>query len=204
MRFHPGLADFNRWAPRYDESVLQRLLFVPIQRAVLDAFDAAAPVPGEVLDVGCGTGRLVAQAAERWPGARFTGVDVSVEMIAAARRARGADGRFHFETADAAALPFPEQSFDAVFSTLSFHHWHRQERGLAEVARVLRPNGLFVLADIDPPLYSVLKPLYRLGGNAHPRPPSALNRLLLDAGFRIREQRLLRPLSQLVVARKVS
>jgi ubiquinone/menaquinone biosynthesis C-methylase UbiE len=44
-------------------------------------------------------------------------------------------------------LPFPDASFDLVFSTMTFHHWHDQGRGIAEVARVLTPHGRWLLAE---------------------------------------------------------
>jgi ubiquinone/menaquinone biosynthesis C-methylase UbiE len=48
----------------------------------------------------------------------------------------------------AEALPLPDTSVDLAFSTLSFHHWANQAKGISEVARVLRPQGKFLLADI--------------------------------------------------------
>jgi ubiquinone/menaquinone biosynthesis C-methylase UbiE len=71
-------------------------------------------------------------------------------MIAGARRKHAGESRFRFEVGDAAELPLDAASVDVSFSTLSFHHWTRQAQGLREMARVLRPNGLFVLGDIRP------------------------------------------------------
>lgn len=51
------------------------------------------------------------------------------------------------KVASAESLPFPDQTADIVFSSLSFHHWSNQERGIQEIARVLRPGGWFCLAD---------------------------------------------------------
>jgi ubiquinone/menaquinone biosynthesis C-methylase UbiE len=52
-----------------------------------------------------------------------------------------------FRLAAAESLPFPDQTADAVMTSLSFHHWSNQAKGLQEIARVLRPGGLFCLAD---------------------------------------------------------
>src|SRR5437879_4726343 len=49
--------------------------------------------------------------------------------------------------AAAEALPYPDQTADLVLSSLSFHHWAAQQKGLQEIARVLRPAGWFCLAD---------------------------------------------------------
>jgi trans-aconitate 2-methyltransferase len=59
-----------------------------------------APAPALVADLGCGPGQLTAALADRWPAARVHGIDSDPEMIAAARRLPGADGRLTFEQAD--------------------------------------------------------------------------------------------------------
>lgn len=150
---------FDHWAPRYDRSLLQPVLFSPTHVSVLNAATEAGLRPGDVLDLGCGTGRLLERAAEKWPDARLIGVDLSSQMIAEARRKHAGDSRFRFEVGDAAALPLEAASVDAVFSTISFHHWGDQLGGVREVARVLRSGGLFVLADIQPPL--LLRPVMK-------------------------------------------
>lgn len=94
-----------------------------------------------VLDVGCGTGWTVRRIAERLgPEGRAAGCDLSAEMIAAAR-ARTADPRCRFEAAAAEALPWPDASFDAIFSMESLYYWPDPEAGLRELARVLRRGG---------------------------------------------------------------
>ncbi len=94
--------------------------------------------PGErILDLGCGDGKLTAQLAAS--GAVLTGVDASAEMIAAAR-ARGIDA----VEASAEHLPFPDASFDAVFSNAALHWVRDQDAMLVQVHRVLKPGGRFV------------------------------------------------------------
>ncbi|MHB8420905.1 MAG: class I SAM-dependent methyltransferase [Myxococcales bacterium] len=178
-------AHFDRWAPRYDRSVLQRLLFGPTHAAVLQAAVAAGAHPKDVLDAGCGTGRLLERAAAQWPGAQVVGVDAAPQMVAAARGKHGGDARFLFEVGDAAALPLEASSMDLAFSTVSFHHWSDQQGGVREMARVLRPGGVFVLADIWPPL--LLRPVMRRFHG-----PASRRRLFENAGLKVIEQR--RPL----------
>jgi len=156
---HAGLGDadqerarFDRWAPRYDRSIGQSLLFSPTHAAVLCAAAEAGSLPRSVVDVGCGTGRLRERAAKQWPDARLTGIDASPKMIAEARAKLSGDARLRFDVADAAALPLELASVDLAFSTVSFHHWSDQAGGVREVARVLGAGGLFVLADMAPPL----------------------------------------------------
>jgi ubiquinone/menaquinone biosynthesis C-methylase UbiE len=145
-------ARFDRWAPRYDRSLLQALLFSPTHAAVVTAAIEAGSHPRSVLDLGCGTGRLLERAAQQWPDAALIGIDASPRMIAEARVKLSGDARFRFEVADAAALPLEPASVDLAFSTVSFHHWADQAGGVREVARVLGAGGLFVLADLAPPL----------------------------------------------------
>jgi ubiquinone/menaquinone biosynthesis C-methylase UbiE len=149
---------FDRWAPHYDESLLQPLLFGPTHAATLDAAAGAGARPSTLLDLGCGTGRLLERASRRWPDARLVGVDTSAQMIAEAKR-KHADSRYDFRVGDAAALSLDASSVDLALSTVSFHHWGDQVGGLREVARVLRAGALFVLADIRPPF--VLRPIMR-------------------------------------------
>jgi len=95
--------------------------------------------------VGCGTGRLLRKAKQQYPNAHLIGVDAAEKMI---EEASGLLPKAEFHVAMAEALPLPDKSVDLAFSTLSFHHWANQAKGISEVARVLRPQGRFLLADI--------------------------------------------------------
>ena len=138
---------FNRWAATYDRHVLQRLVFEPVQRTLLEMAAVEVPKPGAILDVGCGTGRLLRAAEPMFPLARLEGVDAAAEMIRYARAALPAGSRITFAQATAESLPFPDGVFDLVFSTMTYHHWADQRQGIVEVARVLAPGGRWLLAD---------------------------------------------------------
>jgi ubiquinone/menaquinone biosynthesis C-methylase UbiE len=140
---------FNRWASSYDRHWMQRIIFDPIQRAVLHLAEEELGRPGTILDVGCGTGRLLRSAAERFPGAKLVGVDAAILLFKQAMRSTP-NATIQFQQATAEALPFPESSFDLVLSTMTFHHWQNQARGAAEVKRVLTPNGRWLLAEFVP------------------------------------------------------
>lgn len=136
------VGQFDRWSTRYERSKWQWLHFDRVHRV---AFSLAAPFgePGAVLDVGCGTGRLLRAARHRWPGARLFGVDPSEGMVRAGRELTRAE----IHVAGAEEIPLPDGSIDLAFSTIAFHHWADAARGLREIARVLRPGGALVLVD---------------------------------------------------------
>ena len=137
---------FDRSAPSYERSFLQRWYFDPVHSKMLDLVSRAGPKnpPNCILDVGCGTGRLLRAAAIRWPAAQLLGIDPASQMLAEAQRLTS---RASFQTAFAEAIPFPDQTADLVLSSLSLHHWADQQKGLQEIARVLRPGGWLCLAD---------------------------------------------------------
>jgi ubiquinone/menaquinone biosynthesis C-methylase UbiE len=114
----------------------------------------AALAPGErVLDLGCGTGTLLLLAARAHPDVTLTGVDGDDKALAIARRKLARAGaEVRLDTGLADRLPYPDASFDHVFSTAMFHHLSPDERAgaLREVRRVLRPGGAFHLVDFGP------------------------------------------------------
>lgn len=110
---------------------------------------AAIPFAGseDVLDIGCGTGSALRAMAERTSGT-LIGVDPFERMLGHARALT--DGaRVTFQVAGAESLPFEDDSFDIVTAINSTSHWGDIEQGMAEVARVLRPGGLFVFGGED-------------------------------------------------------
>lgn len=109
--------------------------------------------PGQrVLDVGCGTGNLLLTLARRHPGVELAGLDPDARMLARAqRKARRAGVAVSWQRGFGQELPYPDGSLDRVFSSAMLHHLDPQAKDalLAEVRRVLRPDGMLVLADID-------------------------------------------------------
>ena len=95
--------------------------------------------PGEVLEVGCGTGAFASRFAAALPEARFVAVDQSERFVELTAR-RGLDSRH----ADVQDLPFDDDSFDAVAAMWMLYHVTNLHRGLAEIRRVLRPGGRLV------------------------------------------------------------
>jgi ubiquinone/menaquinone biosynthesis C-methylase UbiE len=103
-----------------------------------------------VLDVGCGTGNLLRSTGKRHPKAELFGLDPDPKALVRARRkARRAGVTVRLDRGFAQELPYPDDSFDRVFSSLMLHHLDSASKDelLAEVRRVLCPDGLLVLAD---------------------------------------------------------
>ena len=140
---------FDEWSRNYEDSWMQKRLFNPVHQEVL-ALASKLDTPGTVLDVGCGTGRLLRAASTYWPKAQLIGVDPAEGMVEVARQLNPAAT---FLSSTAETLPLPDASIDLALSTVSFHHWHNQAAGVREIARVLRPHGYFFLADISMPAW---------------------------------------------------
>jgi len=140
---------FDRWGSTYERSWMQHHLFDRVHSAILHQA-ASRFKPANVLDIGCGSGRLLRKAHAYWPGAQLSGVDPAQGMLEVARQLTPA-ARFSMGSGE--ALPLDDASVDLALSTISFHHWQDQAAGLREVARVLRPDGSFLLADFTLPTW---------------------------------------------------
>jgi len=137
---------FDQIAPRYD--AVNRLMTLGIDRAWRRRAvrSLAAGRGALVVDLGCGTGDLVADVART--GARVVGVDVSAQMMA---HGRGRMPEAHFVRADAQRLPFADASFDAAVSGFALRNFSAIPDALAETARILKPGGRLAILEVDVP-----------------------------------------------------
>ena len=113
-----------------------------------------------ILDMGCGRGAVLLMAAQRLTAGRAVGVDLwrsvdqSGNSLEATRRnavAEGVADRVELHTGDMMALPFDENSFDVVVSSLAIHNIGGRagrEKAIDEAVRVLRPGGRLMIADV--------------------------------------------------------
>ena len=126
---------------------------------------------GRVLDVGTGPGHLLIDIAQRNPNLKLVGLDLSRKMLGIAKELTEQDERVRVSIAttdsvpttvctnagsgplqlvrgDVRNLPFSDDAFDLVVSTLSIHHWHDPVRGIQECLRVTAPGGRCWIYDL--------------------------------------------------------
>jgi len=156
---------FDRVAARYD--LLNSVMTAGLHhRWRQGAADRAGLGPGDAaLDVCCGTGDMTLELAGRVsPGGYVVGCDFSEPMLDLAREkatARAAAG-VRFEWADALSLPYDDERFDAATVGFGVRNLSDLDRGLGEMARVLRPGGRLVILEITQPTRPPLSTFYSL------------------------------------------
>jgi ubiquinone/menaquinone biosynthesis C-methylase UbiE len=152
---------FEGRSSRFYDLVSRRLVRRMYRRFAAD-IARIAPQGAQVLDVGTGPGVLLVELAAARADLTLTGVDLSADMVTSARRNLAPFGaRASASVGNAAELPFPDDSFDLVVSSLSLHHWDDPESAAPELARVLRPGGHVYIYDFP------FAPFARLTDAAH-------------------------------------
>lgn len=99
----------------------------------------------DLLDCGCGTGPMISLLHEQDPDKNYTGLDLTPKMIEAAQAKHLSNTAFVI--GDAEAMPFADESFDAVICSNSFHHYPDPASFFKEVHRVLKLQGRLILQD---------------------------------------------------------
>ena len=103
-----------------------------------------------VIDVGCGPGHATELLASRLPRTEVLGVDLSEVLIKIAKRKRELRENLRFELGDALDLRHPDSAFDAAVSFMSIKAWPDRQKGVQEMARLVRPGGWVGLFECDP------------------------------------------------------
>jgi demethylmenaquinone methyltransferase/2-methoxy-6-polyprenyl-1,4-benzoquinol methylase len=192
-------AMFDRIAPVYD--AMNRVMTAGLDGRWRRETASAVVSPGDrVLDVCCGTGDLALAGLRA--GGVVTGLDFSERML---ERARGKSSQVEWVQGDALELPFEDDSFEAATVGFGVRNLEDLERGLAEMARVVRPGGRVGILEITRP-EGMLRPFYNVwfgkvvpvvgkllpGGSAYTYLPASvkrfpgpedLARFLREAGF---------------------
>lgn len=133
--FHRGALDYDQHTP-VQQRVVERLLGV-LQEHPLQPYL-------QLLDIGCGTGRLLELLAHKLPQAQLTGLDLAPNMLQQARERL--DDQITLVQGDAEQLPFADQTFDLVVSSSTFQWLAQLDACFGEVVRVLKPGGRFVFS----------------------------------------------------------
>lgn len=154
---------FDHIAPRYDllnhtlSANIDRLWRRHVVRRV------GRDNPSRILDVATGTGDLAIALARHLPTTTVTGIDLSEEMLAVARRkveARGLSSRIQLKAGDAEQLPVADGSFDTVTVAFGVRNFGDLDAGLRELHRVLRDGGKVVILEFSRPQNRLFRALY--------------------------------------------
>ena len=137
-------ARFDHWARTYgDDRISPWFRF--FQKFALSKLNIAEGCG--FLDVGCGTGWAVREAANGLRNGKACGIDVSEKMVEKAIAQTQEFTNIEFRVADAEFIPYPDESFSSVLCTCSFHHYQNPGRALLEMKRVIKKYGKLVFID---------------------------------------------------------
>jgi len=123
--------------------------------------------PDSILDIATGTGDLIINLAKSG-ATKLIGLDISEGMLSVGRKkikAKGLDDRIEMIQADSEAMPFENDSFDAITVAFGVRNFETLEKGLAEIYRVLKPNGIFVILETSVPTKTPFKQGYKFHSN---------------------------------------
>lgn len=138
------IENFNRLAGAYEKTVdTQDLYNIEYERPAMLAEIAETLEGKTVLDAGCAAGWYTQKLSGR--GARVTAIDVSPEMVEAARRRVGDQAEVFCMDLEK-PLPFPDSSFDYIVSSLTLHYLKEWEPTFKEFQRILKPDGVFLFS----------------------------------------------------------
>lgn len=157
-----------------------------------------------LLDVGCGTGFLIELLTKQRP-ARYCGADLSDEMIRVAKEKQIDGAEFVVSSAD--KLPYPDETFDIVTCSQSFHHYPYPQKAMQEAKRVLKSGGLYILSDtgiggigawIDNHiLFKLMK-----SGDCHTTDRKGIEKMMNAAGFTVTDSRQVKGMIYTVTGKK--
>ncbi|WP_196140279.1 malonyl-ACP O-methyltransferase BioC [Aliikangiella sp. G2MR2-5] len=145
---------FSDAAEQYDD-------FAFLQKEVADrTFERLGYMrikPKAILDVGCGTGYCSRYLRDSFKRAKVTGVDIAPGMIAKASQQQSLFRKIDYQVADVDSLPFKDNQFDLVFSSLTIQWLPDLKKTFTELHRVLKPGGLLIFSTLGPDTLTELK-----------------------------------------------
>ncbi|MDG1328408.1 MAG: bifunctional demethylmenaquinone methyltransferase/2-methoxy-6-polyprenyl-1,4-benzoquinol methylase UbiE [Flavobacteriaceae bacterium] len=110
--------------------------------------------PESILDIATGTGDLAIKFAEKTKASKIVGLDLSEGMLSVARKKVNdteLENKVEFIKGDSEALPFDENSFNAITVSFGIRNFDNLEKGLSEIFRVLKPNGALIILETSVP-----------------------------------------------------
>ena len=121
--------------------------------------------PESILDIATGTGDLAIKFAEKTSARKIIGLDLSEGMLSIARKKvvdTALKDTIEFIKGDSEALPFKDNMFDAITVSFGIRNFENLEKGLSEILRVLKPNGLFIILETSIPTNFIFKQGYKI------------------------------------------
>ncbi len=185
-RYIPALSD-DRLTPLFDPLIRWSMRELELKRRLIK--QARIEAGHRVLDLGCGTATLTILIKQRYPTAEVVGLDGDPKILAIAEaKAAHAGVQLTLDHGLAFELPYPDQSFDRVVSSLVIHHLTtaNKRRTFKEIYRILRPGGELHLLDFGRPysLYtSIVSLLTRRLEQAADNVQGLLPGMMREAGF---------------------
>jgi ubiquinone/menaquinone biosynthesis C-methylase UbiE len=137
---------WDRWSETYDGNGRMFDYLRKAQMSLLGLADIKENL--NILDIGCGTGWALGQAAKIVGNkGSFYGVDLSSGMIEKARKNFSDHANFHFLIANSESIPLDDNFFDIIICTNSFHHYLHPDKAMKEIYRLLKPCGKIYILD---------------------------------------------------------
>ena len=156
---------FDQIAPKYD--FLNRFLSAGIdiswRKKALQLLKKKQPAT--ILDVATGTADLAIMAAKLLTPKKIVGIDISEGMLSFGRKKiteQHLSNTIELQAGDSESIQFPDQSFDAVTVSFGVRNFQNLENGIAEIYRVLKANGSFIVLEFSKPTLPGIKQLYSL------------------------------------------
>ncbi|QES92809.1 bifunctional demethylmenaquinone methyltransferase/2-methoxy-6-polyprenyl-1,4-benzoquinol methylase UbiE [Empedobacter brevis] len=153
---------FDNISPKYD--LLNRVLSMGIdiqwRKDVIKMVKASNPQT--ILDIATGTGDLAIMMGKN-TDAKITGLDLSAGMLEVGRKKvkeAGLENRIEMVQGDSENLPFPDNTFDCATVSFGVRNFENLEKGLAEINRILKPGGTFIILEFSYPTAFPMKQLY--------------------------------------------
>lgn len=156
---------FSEAAPHYDDAAL-------LQHEVGNRFIEQLPLfkidPRQILDLGCGTGQISHALAGHYPKASITSLDIAEGMVKSTRKNTPTPSfslwnrpKHQFLVGDAESLPFADNSFELIASSLTFQWCNDLPQLFREIQRVLAPGGLLLFTTLGPDTLKELRASWR-------------------------------------------